>query len=101
MILYNVTVNVQQEIESQWLDWMKSIHIPKVLETGCFESNKFFKLLLEDQSGGTNYSVQYFATDMAQLERYLNLFAEKLRDEHEAMFKGKVVAFRTVLEEIT
>ena len=100
MILYNVTVNVQQEIEGQWLEWMRSIHIPKVLETGCFESSRFFKLLLEDQSGGTNYSIQYFATNMEQLERYLNTHAEQLRDEHQTKFEGKVVAFRTVLEEV-
>ncbi|MEO8448027.1 MAG: DUF4286 family protein, partial [bacterium] len=28
MILYNVTVNVDDSVHDEWLEWMKTIHIP-------------------------------------------------------------------------
>ena len=42
MIIYNVTVSlVDQTIHEEWLNWMKTKHIPDVMNTGCFLSNKF------------------------------------------------------------
>jgi hypothetical protein len=35
-VLYNVTVNVSDEVLSEWLQWMESTHIPEVLATGFF-----------------------------------------------------------------
>ncbi|MBT6516091.1 MAG: DUF4286 family protein, partial [Crocinitomicaceae bacterium] len=36
MIVYSVTVKVNQEIEENWLRWMKEVHIPDVMATGFF-----------------------------------------------------------------
>ena len=36
MILYNLTVNVDFDIEAEWFDWMRESHIPKVMYTGQF-----------------------------------------------------------------
>ncbi|MFB0997424.1 MAG: DUF4286 family protein, partial [Flavobacteriales bacterium] len=45
MILYNVTINIDATIQKEWLIWMKEIHIPKVMETGCFTENKVYTFL--------------------------------------------------------
>ena len=31
MIVYNVTVNIETEVESDWLSWMKQTHIPEAV----------------------------------------------------------------------
>ena len=36
MIIYNVTVSVEESIKTDWLDWMKTEHIPEVMATGVF-----------------------------------------------------------------
>ena len=36
MIIYNVTVNVDEDVLSQWLRWMSENHIPDVMKTGLF-----------------------------------------------------------------
>ena len=41
MYIYNVTLNVDESIHDEWLQWMSDIHIPEVLRTG-----KFTKALL-------------------------------------------------------
>jgi len=41
MIMYNVTVMVEEDLATAWLDWMNQTHIPEVMATGffCFASD--------------------------------------------------------------
>ncbi|MGE0567830.1 MAG: DUF4286 family protein [Bacteroidia bacterium] len=97
MFIYNVTVNISNDVHDEWLNWMKKVHIPDVLNTGCFVENQIVKVLkVEDE--GTTYSLQYKFTDMDILEKYQTQFAPKLQAEHNSKYKDKFVAFRTILE---
>lgn len=98
MIIYNVTVNIDEDVHEEWLDWMKSEHIPKVLKCGLFEGNKILKVLADDE--GHTYSIQYECTSLEKLEKYLEHHAPDLQKEHLNRYKEKFVAFRTVLEEV-
>lgn len=100
MILYNVTVSIDENIESDWLQWMKEDHIPKIMNTGVFADRKIFKLLSHEQDGAITYAVQYFAETVEHINEYQEKHAEKLQAEHTARFKDKFVAFRTMLEHI-
>ena len=101
MLLYNVTVNIDFSVEEEWKQWMKEIHIPKVLETGAFISNKMYKLLNEvpDATGAT-YSIQYICENMAKLDDYMENYAPVLVREHVERYANQHVAFRSVLEEV-
>ena len=46
MIIYNVTVTLNENIHSSWLEWLRQEHIPEVLSTrlfkkGCSVKNYF------------------------------------------------------------
>ena len=99
MIIYNVTVNIDDSVREEWLNWMREKHIPDVIATGCFSSGTIFKILVDEQSG-TSYSIQYRAPNMAAVGRYLENFAPALRQEHLEKYKDKFTAFRTLLEEV-
>ena len=99
MILYNVTINIDSTIHQEWLTWMKEIHIPEVMETGCFTENKVCRILAEEE-GGMSYSIQYFAPNMATYIKYQTEFAPSLQLEHTKRYGGKFGAFRTLLEVI-
>lgn len=96
MILYNVTINVDDSIKDEWLEWMKSKHIPDVLATGMFIENKIYRIRAEEE--GNTYSIQYFLRSEEDYEKYQKEFAPKLQAEHTDKFKDKFVAFRTVME---
>ena len=98
MILYNVTVNVEDSVHGEWLSWMKQTHIPDVMKTGKFTSNKIFRVLGDDDSGGKTYSIQYTCNSMNEFLEYEHNHAQALRAEHTAKFKDKIVSFRTLLE---
>ena len=97
MIIYNVTINVDENIHDEWLIWIKE-HIPKVLATGKFTEAKLTKVLVEEEMGGTTYSVQYRAKSREALDAYYKEDAEKLRTEGLKKFADKMLAFRTELE---
>jgi hypothetical protein len=98
MILYNVTVNVEDEIHDEWVVWMRDEHIPDVMRTGMFLDVRFLRLLVEEETGGTSYAFQYTCKDLATFDRYEREFAAALRADVEQRYKGKFVAFRTLLE---
>ncbi len=100
MILYNVTIGIDKEIELEWVEWMKSVHIPAILETGIFSHHKFYKVLSHDDEGSVSYCIQYFTSDIEQFNLYLKEHAPNFVEEHRVKFKDKHVAFRTLLEEV-
>ena len=95
-----ITINVDLQVEKEWLQWMKAVHIPEVMETGFFLSHRILRLIGDEDSGGVTYAVQYTAADMDSYERYKSEFAPALQASHTAAFKDKFVAFRTLLEEM-
>ncbi len=101
MILYNVTVNVEDEVLEDWLSWMKTEHIPEVMATGCFVEHKMLKLLTDDaEAQGGTFAVQYYVEDISLLDHYLQEHAPLLRQKHMERYLNKCVSFRTLLEEI-
>jgi hypothetical protein len=100
MIIYNVTINIDESVHDQWMNWLKTRHIEEVLATGCFYKAKIIKVLVEEEMGGTTYSIQYFAENKAKLEEYYTYYAPKLREEGARLFGDKMLAFRTELEVI-
>ena len=99
MIIYNVTINVDESIHDEWLSWIKE-HIPQVLATGKFSEAKLTKVLVEEDKGGVTYSIQYRAHSREALDNYYRDHAERLRQKGSARFADKMLAFRTELEVI-
>ncbi len=99
MIVYNVTVKVDNSVHEDWLVWMKETHIPDVMKTGLFTANNILKVLVDDEDGKT-FSIQYSTTSWENLKEYQDNHAPRLQKEHNDKYSGKFVAFRTLLEEV-
>jgi len=97
MFIYNVTVNIDEDVHSEWLQWMKSHHVPDVMNTGCFVGAKIVKVLHVNDSGHT-YSFQYTFNDMKDIEKYQKEFASALQADVKKKYGEKFTAFRTLLE---
>ncbi|GAB5556647.1 MAG: DUF4286 family protein [Schleiferiaceae bacterium] len=97
MYIYNVTVNIDEDIAQDWVQWMSSVHIPEVMATGKFMEAKMSRVMVEEQAGIT-YSIQYTVEDMPTLLDYNENHAPALQEKHTSRYKDKYVAFRTVLE---
>ena len=98
MIIYNVTSNIQENSEQQWLDWMQQKHIPEILNTGKFSAARLVRVLVAEEMGGITYAVQYTTDSRDTLQKYYQEDAPAFRAEGLALFGDKVLAFRTELE---
>ncbi len=101
MYIYNVTINIDEAVHDQWLKWMRDTHIPDMLKTGKFVKAKMCRVLVEEETGGITYSVQYTTKDKATLEQYYKEDSERLRKDGMQRYANKFVAFRTELEVIS
>jgi len=97
MIIYSVTVNIEEEIHDRWVDWMRITHIPDVLKTGCFKEARFTRVMVQEEQGIT-YSIQYLCENEQVLNHYADTYAPALQKQHKDLFEGKFHAFRTMLK---
>ncbi|MBL4708853.1 MAG: DUF4286 family protein [Flavobacteriales bacterium] len=99
MIVYSVTVNIDDSSHTDWLAWMKNKHIPDVMATGFFTEYRMLKVISRNEGEeGMSYNIQYTCPNMADLHQYQIKHAPALQKEHSDRYDGKFAAFRTILE---
>ena len=97
-IIYNVTTQADHNIASQWLQWMKEVHIPDIIATGCFTHAIILRLIEVDERQGPTFAIQYHAESKALYNRYIEIFAEGMRKKVAEKWGNLVIAFRSVLQ---
>ena len=99
MIIYNVTVSVEESVQNEWLDWMKIEHIPEVMACGIFTKAQINRVIVQTDSDNT-FAIAYTCPSMKELHQYQIKFAPELQKKHNEKFKEKTIAFRTLMEVI-
>lgn len=89
--IYEVTVNFTGENAAEFERYMADEHIPDVLATGCFPAAFFAK-------EGNRYTVAYHVNRPEDMQRYLDEFAPKLRDDVMARYEHRVEISRRMLD---
>ncbi len=98
MYLYNVTINIDESVQQEWLRWMKETHIPKMLATGKFSKAMMSRVMVNEEMGGITYAVQYYTKSKETLMQYYRENAAILKADMDKLFAGKFVAFSTELQ---
>ena len=99
MLLYNITVSIDNAVAEEWLIWMKETHIPEVMATTYFIRYQIAKMLTEEaDTGSTTYAVQYFCRNMADFEEFQEDFAPALVEKHARRYSNQFVTFESLLE---
>ncbi|MGZ8545519.1 MAG: DUF4286 family protein [Flavisolibacter sp.] len=97
-VIYNVTIKVNEHIAGPWLEWLLNIHIPALMQTGCFTRYQVVRLLEVDDSEGPTYAVQYHAASKANYNRYIEKYAGDMRALANKQWGDQFIAFRSVME---
>lgn len=96
MVVYNVTISIDEAVSQEWLAWMRETHVPDVMKTGHFRDCKICRIHGEEE-GGITFAIMYTAFSSEDLDNYQERHADRLQAEHTAKFSGKFAAFRTTL----
>ena len=99
MIIYNVTVILDEDIHGEWLQWMQIGHLQDVMDTKCFISNRILKVL-DSPNEGVTYCVQYIAETIENYREYQSKFAPALQAAFPKHFANKFVIYRTIMESL-
>ena len=99
MIIYNVTVSVEESIKEDWLTWMQDVHILEVMATGFFSKSQINRVIVQGDSDNT-FAIAYTCKTMKDLHQYQVKFASDLQQKHVDRYGAKAVAFRTLMEVI-
>lgn len=100
MYIYNVTIQIEDAIQTEWLEWMQHEHLEEVMGTGMFDSYSFLELLEPIEAGSKTYVAQYFTTSETRYTQYIEQFAPALRQKGFEKFGDQFIAFRTILKKI-
>jgi hypothetical protein len=99
MVIYNVTSNLAQSLEEEWLEFTRE-HIAQVLGTGLFMDARLTRVLVEENDGSSTFSIQYKASSREALEIYYDKHASAFRKVAVDKFGEQVLSFRTELDVI-
>src|SRR5437868_5451008 len=100
MIIYNVTIKVENDIAGEWVQWMRLEHIPDLMNTGLFTGHRLSRLLQQDELEGVTFVAQYYFDSIMQYDQYIDEHAETMRNKAFSRFGGRFAAFRTVMETV-
>ncbi len=99
MVIYNVTLSVEESITKEWLDWMRTTHIPEVMGCGFFSKAQITRVIT--QTDNTNsFAISYTCASMKELHQYQINFFDKMQQKHIDLYGDKAIAFRTIMEVI-
>jgi hypothetical protein len=90
MVTYEVITIVEPDVVEAWERYMRQRHVPDLLATGCFRAAELTR------AAPGRYRMRYEATSQADLDRYLETHATRLREEFTSHFPRGVTAAREV-----
>ena len=101
MLIYEVNLDVDQEIEETYREWL-GVHIREMLEIDGFQSAELFRRRPGDEPGGdpgrVGWTVHYRLSDRGALERYFSTEAPRMRADGIRCFGDRFAASRRILE---
>lgn len=100
MIIYNITAKIEWSAAEDWVSWMQQIHIPAVLDTGCFEKHQLVRLLQVDETEGPTYAMQYYALTLSKYDYYLQHYAASFGQQISNKWGEKYVDFSTLMQTV-
>ena len=99
MYIYNITFNVEKDIEDTWLEYVKNRFIPNMLKTGLLQSALTSKIMV-NEAQGNSYSIQFTADKKDDLEKFMEKEMKNILNELHLKFSPKMVYFATGLDVI-
>jgi hypothetical protein len=97
-LIYSVAVYIDSAVASEWVAWMRTVHIPDVLATRCFRACRLGRTLEPPTEDREAFILEYEAVSSEGLREYRARHAEALQRAHRERYAGRFEASRSVWE---
>lgn len=101
MFIVNITFNASVRVFEPWRKYVTKYFIPQSMKDGGFTEFKIIKVLVDEETGGQTYSVQFMSENPIRVDNYLREIFPGFQDELIQTFGEQVVVFATPLKETT
>ena len=97
MILYNITVILDEEVEAEWLKFINHTFVPDALSSNLLISNRILRVI-DSPNEGVTYCLQFISDNLENYIQFKELYASNLLEAHTFKFENKAVSFSTIME---
>ena len=100
MIVYNTTFNIENDILTVCIEYLKKSYPPRASASGFLRTPYLRRILQDESEDASSYSVQFHVKNPETLEYWMQSEGRALQEELITRFGTKIVGFSTLLEEI-
>jgi len=100
MIVYNTTFHIEKSVADEVIIYFKNIYMPQAAASGFLLSPRMRRIIMEDESEGVSYSIQFHVKNADTLNFWLESEGRAMQKSLVAKFGHNVNGFTTLLEEI-
>lgn len=97
MYLYNITLIVEDASAASFLNWIKSVYVPQVIETGLYASNKLLTVV-DSPNEGVTFCAQFVAETRDKHNQFTDIYEPILNADLDSKYRNKYVSYRTLME---
>lgn len=97
MILFNITIIIEEGINDEWLQWINREFIPEITTTNLFTSSRLLRVI-DSPNEGITYSLQFTLDGIDQYNTFRANYQDKLMAGHANRFENKFVSFSSLME---
>lgn len=88
MLVYSVFIEINDNIEQQWISYMNTKHIKEVMRTGCFTGYQFLREA--ESNGKVKFRIDYHLHNMKKMNEFLDEYYQDLRNDINNHFGDKI-----------
>lgn len=97
MLLYNISYHLTDELENNFVIWVKEVLIPQIQEQGILKNPRFCKILSHQQPGELSYSLQWEVANSTELHKWHIKFGNFFSDELNKIFHKEILYFESLM----
>lgn len=98
-VIFNTSFIIQEEIETEWIDFMKTQYIPSIRKEKKCKDILFTKVSI-DQPEGKTYSLQLIFDSETAQNQFLELVLPTIGENLIRRYHNKYLFFNSTLTEI-
>lgn len=97
--IYNTTFIVNEEIETEWIEFMRRHYLPALQQQQLCDDILFTKVSI-DQPEGKTYSLQMIFNSEERLQHFTDHFLAALEEQINCRYANQYLCFSSTLTEI-
>lgn len=100
MIIFNTTYFVADEVQQQFLQWIRCVYVPQATADRMLLVPQLTHIVGSEHDGGSSFALQFRAMSVEMLEAWKDSVGKDLAESLSSYFGGSVVGFATVMEKL-